>query len=295
MSLELKDVCQATILNVGCTLNRFRWIPKNIELINGYSTPVTLDNEINKNFKGVMLAPYANRVNHAQYFHNKLHTLNKVWPDEDFAIHGFVYNKLFEIGESNLTDEYVSQTFIYSYQGDESGYPYPFNLSVTYCLHIDGRLTCKTAITNMYNETIPFILGWHPLFFNVDAINRLKLNFDSVYKIELDDNLLPIGSSSYNKYKQAKFIEDDFDYCFLLNSNVITITDEYNGIELNIILENGSPSFKYIQIYTPPNKKSIAIEPMTSWPDAFNNKNDLLIIEPQQTVALAYSINCKTL
>jgi aldose 1-epimerase len=60
--------------------------------------------------------------------------------------------------------------------------------------------------------------------------------------------------------------------------------------KLNIIMDEGIQNFEYIQIYTPPQRQSIAIEPMSSWPDAFNNKNSLLQIEPNQNVSLSYSI-----
>jgi aldose 1-epimerase len=41
--------------------------------------------------------------------------------------------------------------------------------------------------------------------------------------------------------------------------------------------------YPYLQIYTPPHRKSIAIENLTSAPDSFNNGIGLLIIEPNHT------------
>ena len=42
--------------------------------------------------------------------------------------------------------------------------------------------------------------------------------------------------------------------------------------------------YPYLQIYTPPHRKSIAIENLTSAPDSFNNGIGLLVIEPNHTL-----------
>jgi aldose 1-epimerase len=288
--LELTNVCRASILDIGCTLNRFTWLSKNIELINGYPNSEVLNNEISQNFKGVILAPFANRVNEAKYHFNQYYALDKVWPQSSFAIHGYMYNKIFEVASSVITDSTASQTFVCHYNGSDKGYPFQFKLEVTYTLHLNGKLTCSTIITNLYSSKIPFILGWHPLFFNVPSINKLKLNFNSAYVIELDDISIPIGSKPFNQYQTPKYITENIDHCFKLTQNVVTIIDDENSFKLNIIMDEGIQNFEYIQIYTPPQRQSIAIEPMSSWPDAFNNKNSLLQIEPNQNVSLSYSI-----
>jgi aldose 1-epimerase len=46
-------------------------------------------------------------------------------------------------------------------------------------------------------------------------------------------------------------------------------------LEIEIMPEN---SYPYLQIYTPPHRNSIAIENISSVPDAFNNGIDLKIL-----------------
>ena len=44
--------------------------------------------------------------------------------------------------------------------------------------------------------------------------------------------------------------------------------------------ETGKYKYNFLQVYTPPHRKSIAIEPMTCAPDAFNNKDGLIVLGP---------------
>jgi aldose 1-epimerase len=40
--------------------------------------------------------------------------------------------------------------------------------------------------------------------------------------------------------------------------------------------------YNYVVLYIPPDRNSIAVEPMTSSIDAFNNKEGLIILKPEE-------------
>ena len=44
--------------------------------------------------------------------------------------------------------------------------------------------------------------------------------------------------------------------------------------------ETGTNKYNFLQVYIPPSREMIALEPMTSNIDAFNNKDHLIILEP---------------
>jgi aldose 1-epimerase len=74
------------------------------------------------------------------------------------------------------------------------------------------------------------------------------------------------------------------DNCFLLDQRSETqhkCTLKNETVTLTIAPDKHYP---YLQIYTPPHRKSIAIENLTSAPDSFNNGIGLLIIEPKHTL-----------
>jgi aldose 1-epimerase len=58
------------------------------------------------------------------------------------------------------------------------------------------------------------------------------------------------------------------------------IKDEGKGLSVEIFPDK---SYPYLQIYTPEDRKSIAIENLSSAPDAFNNGMGLLVLEPGET------------
>ena len=52
---------------------------------------------------------------------------------------------------------------------------------------------------------------------------------------------------------------------------------------LQIWQKAGSEQYNAIQIYTPPDRMSIAIEPMTAEPDTLNHHRDLIVIKPGES------------
>ena len=100
--------------------------------------------------------------------------------------------------------------------------------------------------------------------------------------IEFNNDLVPTGNYlPYNDFNEAKKFGDTFlDNCFELNETNTTacsLKNITNGSQLNII---PSGAYPYLQIYTPPHRKSIAIENLSSVPDAFNNGIELIIAKP---------------
>jgi aldose 1-epimerase len=67
------------------------------------------------------------------------------------------------------------------------------------------------------------------------------------------------------------------------------LKDEKTQIQLSIITDT---SYPYLQVYTPPHRKSIAIENLSSPPDSFNNGMGLIIAKPgeQYSFVTSYQI-----
>ena len=113
-------------------------------------------------------------------------------------------------------------------------------------------------------------------------IDNLIFQLNSNQMIEFDERLLPTGKIlPFDKFISAKkFGDTKFDHCFKLNENAqpaCVLRDEEAQIELKIIPER---SYSYLQLYTPDDRKSIAIENLSSPPDAFNNNMSLVTAKP---------------
>ncbi len=59
-------------------------------------------------------------------------------------------------------------------------------------------------------------------------------------------------------------------------------------LTINIWQQTGKWKYNYLQVFIPPSKKSIAVEPMTCAADAFNNKMGLIILNPKKS----FSTSC---
>jgi aldose 1-epimerase len=76
------------------------------------------------------------------------------------------------------------------------------------------------------------------------------------------------------------------DNCFELSFDEplphCTLSDTRLGLALYIYPER---SYPYLQVYTPEHRKSIAIENLSSAPDAFNNNMGLIELGPEDSQA----------
>lgn len=299
---ELTNNDSQSILGVipscGALLNNFLIKQSNsfIDIINGYKTYDELIENITNNFKGVILSPFANRVNKASYnFNNANYLLEKVWKEKDYAIHGYLYNQNFEVIKTETNDDNACLTLQNKYDGTLSGFPFAFDTTVIYTLYKNNQFSCKTIIQNTSDMIMPMSFGWHPLFFNNININEVELKFPSLYQIDVDDDYIPTGQKThYDKFTKRKIIGDTlFDYCFKLEEDgtaEVELFEPFNKAEIKLKIETGNNKFKYLQIYIPPQRNTIALEPMSSWPDAFNNKNDLISIQPDEFISMQYEI-----
>ena len=93
--------------------------------------------------------------------------------------------------------------------------------------------------------------------------------------------------------KPEKLADTFLDNCFLLDElngePACSLRNPENGREL---LFYAAEQYPHLQIYTPLQRNTIAIENMSSAPDSFNNKMGLIIFEPgqSQTFTVGYQV-----
>jgi len=269
-----------------------------IPIIDGYKTVQDSSDNLGTTFKGSNLFPFPNRIADGKYaFEGENYVLPLNFPQENNAIHGLIYNKTFEVIEHE-SGEISCQLFI-RYIADEAveGYPFNYMLEVTYKLHVDEGFLCTTKIYNRDDRNILIGHGWHPYFISGNAsINDLMLQFPADEILEVDKRSIPTGKTEkYNTFNQLRQIEStQLDNCFLLEQTdkqaEIHIVNNARDFKYAIWQETGIHKYNYLQIYTPPHRKSIAIEPMTCAPDAFNNGQGLIVLSPLEGINLNWGI-----
>jgi aldose 1-epimerase len=238
-------------------------------------------------FANAKLSPFAGRIKGGRYFfNNSKYNLVVNYPEEDNACHGFNYDKKFILTDKVISETGASCKLVYRYEGENEGYPFNYLMEIIYVLSAADGLTITTKIINKSGKTIPLGDGWHYYFDIGVKVDDLELKLDVSDIFELNPKNIPTGNKeSFSDFKTPSKINDKFfDSCFKVNSSngkaVTKLISKEHKIHLNIWQEMGIDKYEYLVIYTPPDRKSIAIEPMTSNVNAFNNGEGLIQLQP---------------
>lgn len=240
-------------------------------------------------FNNAKLSPFAGRIKDGVYFYlSQEYQLALNYPEENNACHGFVYDKKFIVTEKTVTENSVSCRLNYEYSGDQAGYPFQFLLSLIYTLTESNGVTCATEIKNLSQSPMPLCDGWHFYFDLGTNVDDLLLKTEPCEMMKLDAQMIPTGVTElFEEFISSRYIGGrKFDSCFKIISNgepVTVLKDEKKNIELRIHQSSTPGNDQYLVIYTPPERKTIAIEPMTSNVNAFNNGEGLITLLPQET------------
>jgi aldose 1-epimerase len=112
--------------------------------------------------------------------------------------------------------------------------------------------------------------------------------FDSNKKIKLDNRNITESIEANENVGSFEIKSQTMDDCYILNTNKVEFqTPKYN---LSI---NSSEEDSFLQLYTPPHKNTIAIEPTTGVSDSFNNGIGLKTLKPQESYHVEWNLEIK--
>lgn len=278
---------RATISTAGGALKKLS--VNDIDIV-----PPTNGHQPNRYGDGIVLAPWANRINHGQWEHEgQTLQLEVNEKDLDNALHGLVGQKVFEIVEKSEA-EVTLQTKI----SPTAGYPFELLVSVTYALTNAGIETTHSA-KNIGVKKAPYMVGTHP-YFQISGTPTQELEFKTdARSVDLvDERKIPTGNldilgTDYDLSDWRKLKDCDFDHGFgSLNRDAKGRGHHYLRSPKGELLDIWqSAELTYTFIFTPDYyvnnedqtpRHAIAIEPQTAPANAFNSKEDLIWLEPNQ-------------
>ncbi len=280
--IQLMDQVNGTMVEIHCKGGLMnRWTVKNegqgLELILGNLGEA--DFEMN-GFRSGKMSPFSCRVDGGQYqLENQTYEFKKYYLGPH-ALHGLIYDAEFSIQSSEVHHDYAQVLLSYAYEGADPGYPFPYDIQVQWTLYNDNLIRIKTMVVNKSNKTIPYMDGWHPYFTLGGQVDNYELEFQSNEKLTMRDDMIPTGYKiQENKFDKGLMIGNaHYDDCYLLDPKQNMIQISYEG---KSIIVRPLHNYPYLQIYTPDDRKSIAIENLSGAPDCFNNKMGLQQLEPQ--------------
>jgi aldose 1-epimerase len=266
-----------------------------LNVIDNYTGFDQLQALLANSFKGSKLSPFPCRIPEGKYsFNGKEYEFRTKFMDGS-AIHGLLYNKAFELLSAKASESGASLLFQYEYNQDDPGYPHCYRCQVEYELQEDSLLLVRTTLYNTGKTVIPIADGWHPYFKLGGKIDDWLLYFEAESMVEFDNKLIPTGRLvSYDKYnKPLRIGYDQMDNCFLIKNNREGPSCQIRNPENNLTLSFfPDANYPYLQLYTAPDRYSIAIENLSAAPDCFNNKMGLTLLYPglSQSFTVFYQI-----
>lgn len=227
-------------------------------------------------FRGRLLFPFNDRIPDGKYsFQGNNYQLPINCSEDSSSIHGFLYDKEITI----LEQEEKSATLFWRIERNKlPGYPFDMSLKTDIKLH-NGGVTLSFTIKNEGDIPAPYALGWHS-YYKTDSSSTLHAEYP--YYFETDEYFLPIGDrlissgSQFDFTEGASFSKKLLDHTFKAPANGISILKNKN---YSVKIEQ--KNFAYTQLFIPPDKRSIAIEPISSKPNSFNTE-EVLILQPEE-------------
>lgn len=288
--------CEIEIFSHGALLNKFIVILDDVQhnMIQGYSSVSDATDNLLKSFASARLSPFTCRLKNGKYtFQDKEYTIEKNYLGKH-AIHGIVYDSVYDIAETGGDAESAWAVLTNEYDGSDEGYPFAFTSQIKYTLFANNTLQIASSVKHNNAFSIPYAEGWHPYFTMDETIDNCTLQIDSNKKIETDSEIIPTGKIlADNTFEAGKLLSNvKLDDCFVLKNEISVIKLTSEKLELTIAPDEHYP---FVQIFTPDGRKSIAIENLTAPPDCFNNKINLLMMEPDKeySFSTAYSVKLK--
>ncbi len=265
----------------GATLLDLRF--GGISVLDGYKTPEELVE--NAWAKSAILLPYPNRLRDGQYTHaGKSYQFEINNKDTQNSIHGFGKNAPMTVKKVKITADEAMILCVWEHDGAHRAYPFRFKVSIKMILR-GGAFEMKMAFHNLDEGLIPVGLGWHPYFIMSENVSDTSLQMPESQLIAIDERMLPTGEkTAYSEFNTLKKIGDsslDNGFFIIEKDNTASVILESARGRLHYWQEIGVSKWNFLQVFTPPHRKSIAIEPMTCNIDAFNNQDGLVWLAPK--------------
>jgi aldose 1-epimerase len=258
-----------------------------VNVIEGFATPEELEHQ--KWGKSIVLYPFPNRMHDGTFHHNgEKYQFPIDNPATNNAIHGFGKKMPHPITAMILAEHYACITCTNEYDGHLNHYPFPCTFEIIFTCYAD-KMEVEMIFKNTGDETIPAGIGWHPYFSISDKIEDTAMQTGEIQWVAIDDRMLPTGEKiPYTVFEKMTLIGDtSLDNGFFIpkQGENFEVSLQSSKGKLQYWQETGENLYNFIQIFTPPHRTCIALEPMTCNVNAFNNKDGLILLTAGKSIA----------
>lgn len=191
--------------------------------------------------------------------------------------HGFARDAAWEVIDRNTDNRAALTIRLTSNEQTKQSYPFDFEVEFTYVLE-KGKLTIQQEYHNRGNEPMPIYPGFHPYF----KINEKHLSYDTDATKYYDYN-----DGEVKEFTGTVDLTDLKESIVFLDAKQTSIS--FPMAHKRIKLDYGN-KFKYIVLWTESGKEFICVEPWMALTDEFNRKEELVMINEQDSLKTVFSI-----
>ncbi|WP_420175487.1 aldose 1-epimerase family protein [Luteococcus sp. OSA5] len=289
-TLTLDDQ-EAVVTELGATLRSYRVQGRN--LVSSFE-----ETHSPLGCQGQHMMPWPNRIRDGRWVHDGVQLqLPLSEPERNNAIHGLVCWvpwTTVAVDETSITQRYLLHP--------QPGWPGVVELQLTHALGSEG-LRVEVQATNVGEVGVPFGYGAHPyLVAPGQALGECTLQVPFEQLLSVDARLLPVElldvEGSVADLRTARLLAGiGLDTAF-------TRAQRHDG-RWQVVLSGaehrtvlwGDEKLPWLQLYTPGGGRTIAVEPMSCGPDAFNpgpTHADLVQLAPGEQFRCSWGLQDQT-
>lgn len=239
-----------------------------------------------------LLHPWANRLGGWEYecAGQRVDLSGQRLPTDPngLPIHGNLYGAPFDVERS--TDDSLRASLDYGMQPEKlAAFPFPHRVTIDARID-DDTLRLTTTVFANAGVDVPVSFGWHPFLTLPDMPRReWILRWPACEHIELDAHMIPTGARTAQAAAAAPLGRRQFDDHYALGS------DRTFGIAAGphaLTLEYDE-HYPFAQLFVPPRRHHVAIEPMTAAVDALR-RGTTPIVRAGAEFAATFSIRVES-
>jgi galactose mutarotase-like enzyme len=170
-------------------------------------------------------------------------------------------------------------------------FPFPHSLEMSVSLAPDS-LTIATTLSAGAEGPVPVAFGFHP-YVGLSGVPRSgwRLELPSMRRLVLDERRLPTGKQEPFPARDAPLGGRSFDDGFALDRDGAVLAISGGGLRIAVELVEG---YRWAQVYAPPDRDFVALEPMTAPTNALASGRGLTVAEAGERFLASFRIRIES-
>jgi len=236
-----------------------------------------------------LLAPWANRLARRRYraagVAVSLEGIDLPVDDHGLPIHGFLVgapgwsvDRLSTRGDAARVQASIAV--------DAPAFPFPHRIEVTAIVR-EPVLRVDTTIVPTGRRSVPIAFGWHPYLRLPEGPRRSwRLRLPPRRHLALDHDGIPTGAVRPERAEVEPIGPRTFDDGYALGRNRRLAIESEQGHSLEM---RGDTNYPYAQVWVPPGRQFVALEPMTAPTNALVDRT-APVVRRGDTFTASYSL-----